>query len=117
MTDHPVSPVCDLRLTKAEESAKGLEQRLDVIEGQQADQDARAARHDERLSVVEEALRGISTTVFNSDKSLAVIAASVEAIKTEVLRINGWQTKLISGLFIVLAILAGVEEAHKIGLI
>ncbi len=103
------NPLCERRLAEMETGQKDLSKQVEA-------HDDKLIEHSGRISAVEETVKAMATTVMNSDKSLAVIASSVEAIKAEVIRINGWQVKLISFFAIVLAILAGVEEAHKIGL-
>jgi septal ring factor EnvC (AmiA/AmiB activator) len=111
-----VNPLCSRRLDELEAGQKELGGKVEDHDDRIADHAAQLKQQGDRMAAVEETVKAMATTVMNSDKSLAVIASSVEAIKAEVIRINGWQVKLISFFAIVLAILAGVEEAHKIGL-
>jgi septal ring factor EnvC (AmiA/AmiB activator) len=117
MADHSVNPLCSRRLDELEGGHKELEIKVEEHGDHIAEHALQLRQHDDRMNAIEKTVEAMAATVMNSDKSLAVIASSVEAIKTEVTRINGWQTKLIGFSFVVLAILAGVEEAHKIGLL
>ncbi len=112
-----INPLCSRRLDELEAGQKEMGGKVEVHDDRIADHASQLRQHDERMSTIEETVKAMAATVMSSDKSLAVIASSVEAIKAEVIRINGWQVKLISFFAIVLAILAGVEEAHKIGLL
>lgn len=82
------------------------------------------ARHQDMLSRLEEGQRSVMVLITTSQSvaasvqiSIATLQTLMDTMKLELAHINGWQIKLISFLVIVLAIMAGVSEASKLGLL
>lgn len=89
-----------------------------------ADHATALARHQDTLTRLEEGqkvlavlLTASQSTTASIQTSISTIQALMDAMKAELVRINGWQVKLITLLVVVLAILAGVSEAGKLGLL
>ena len=112
MADHPV---CDERFERLDDQ-QGEVARTLLEHGRVLSEHGQTLEHHSRqLARLEEELGRQGHLLSQNQATLAGLAATVGAVKDELLRLNGWQMKLIFLLVIALAAIAGVTKLSDIG--
>jgi hypothetical protein len=116
MTDE-INPGCTQRFAGIEGDVSEMKASLDSHAATLSEHTGILKQHEALLKELQAGQKSLSDVVTSSQMLLVTMQAAVDTVKTELARINGWQTKLIFVLVGALIILAGVQKLGDLGIL
>jgi len=116
MADHPnIYPLCEERFEHLDEQQSDVGRTLQEHGQTLSEHSQTLEHHGRQLARLEDELGRQGDLLSQNQSTLAVLATKITSVETELLRLNGWQMKLIFLLVIALAAIAGVTKLSDIG--
>ncbi len=115
MADHQVNSICEDRFERLDDRQGEVGRTLQEHGQTLSEHSQTLEHHGRQLARLEEELGRQGDLLSQNQSTLAVLATKITSVEAELLRLNGWQMKLIFLLVIALAAIAGVTKLSDIG--
>ena len=109
------NPICEDRFEKLDDQQGKVGRTLQEHGAMLSEHSQTLEHHGRQLARLEEELGRQGDLLSQNQSTSAVLATKITSVEAELLRLNGWQMKLIFLLVIALAAIAGVTKLSDIG--